>query len=167
MNTNHALLIVAVAASALATSMFTAFSSPAFPGDTQHKKAEAEPGEWSVSLNRSGGNLSAGDSKITIAVKAGTSKGTRTRALSGGGLESKEVSIPSSVTTRLWKTLDEAKAWELGDFSKPALDAPDYTIRLQRAGKHHTIRVQGAGESEAHLKLILAIQQCFAKGAAK
>jgi hypothetical protein len=158
---------VAAGLSLLAATVFTTFNSPAFPMDAQVKKAQAEPGEWTVSLNMSGGNASAGDAKITIAVKAGTSKGTSTRAVSGGGLETKEVSIPTSATTRLWKTLEEVKAWELSDFSKPTLDGATYTIRLERAGKKHSIRVEGASKSEAHLKLILAIQQCFEKGAAK
>jgi len=160
-------LIRAAASSVLAAAMLTTFSSHAFPMDSQEKKSEAEPGEWSVSLNKSGGNLSAGDTKIAIAVKGGTSKGTSTKALSTGGLETKEVSIPSSAATSLWKTMEQVKAWGLGDFSKPALDAPEYTIRLERAGKKHTIKVQGASDSEAHLKLILAIQQCFEKGAVK
>jgi hypothetical protein len=147
--------------------VFTTFTSPAFPMDAQEKKARAEPGEWSVSLNRSGGNLSAGDTKIAIAVKAGTSKGTRTQAVSGGGLATNEVSIPGAATTQLWKILEEVKAWELPDFSRRVLDAPDYTIRLERAGKKHTIKVQGASKSESHLKLILAIEKCFEKGAAK
>jgi hypothetical protein len=160
-------VFIGVASLCRVTAMFTAISFGTSATRAPESERTEEPCDWTVSLNRSGGNLSAGDEKIAIAVKAGRGTGTRTKALSKGGLETKEVTLPDKATRLLWKTMEEVKAWELDDFRKPELDAPDYTIRLERAGKKHTIKVQGASASEAHHKLILAIERCFAKGASQ
>src|SRR4051794_5941979 len=139
------------------------FSSSALGG--QGKNREKKDADWSVSLTGRGGELDKTVVKTTVEVRAGDAKGIETRTSKGHRPETREVSIPAAAATRLEKTMEELKAWDLPDFSKEVLDQPDYTIQLKRAGKTHTIDVKGASKSDAHLKLILAIQHCFEKGA--
>jgi hypothetical protein len=78
-----------------------------------------------------------------------------------------EVTIPAEAAARLWETMQSLRAWELPDFSKAALDVPDYTVRLAWGGKTREIRVKGYTYSEKHLKLILAVEKCYKGGKAK
>ena len=51
-----------------------------------------------------------------------------------------------------------------GRRSAARLAAAQALYQMEVADKKHLIRVVGYSQSEKHLKLILAIQQCFAEG---
>jgi hypothetical protein len=166
MKFTHEIFIV-TATIVLAAALLASFAVTASATGVAGKERGDDSGDWAVSLTSTGGELSKAVVKIEIVVKAGSGKGTRTRTVDGVETKTEEVTIPSTALNRLSKTMEEVKAWDLPDFRKPVLDSPDYTIRLDRAGKTRTIKVQGASKSDVHLKLILAIQKCFSEGAPK
>jgi hypothetical protein len=128
-------------------------------------EARPDGAEWSIVLTTKGGNLGKGERTQEILVKSGAGEGIETDKPSAKKPTIRKVSISPKQLDHLVKTIEAVDAWNLGDFDKPALDSADYSIRLQSGDKRHEMTVRGVSKSDPHLKLILAIEGCFSKGA--
>jgi hypothetical protein len=122
------------------------------------------PSKWKVILTGTGGELGGSVAITEVAVTDRKGQGLLSRTPASGKAEVIHVNLPEQALNRLWKVVADVDAMNLADFSRTEKDSPHYTIRLEVAGKTHTIRVQGYSQSEKHLKLILAIQKCFSEG---
>lgn len=123
--------------------------------------------DFQVTLTATGGELGKAVETIVIRVKGGKAVTTSTHVSANGEKAARSVDLPADALARLHKVIEQTKAWDLKDFKRTVLDAPTYTIRLEQGKKKHTVRATGASQSDRHLKLILAIENCYREGGKK
>lgn len=121
--------------------------------------SQVPSGAWNVSMTATGGELGRAVETIEILFDQGQATATSKRG-SPGAMQTSALPVSVEAYTRLWAAIEASDAWNLADLDVDVLDFPDYTVELRAGNKTRLIQMRGANTSDAHLKLLLAIEEC-------